>query len=112
MYCGRNDAQLLPNCSAMYFSTATWPALSFTASCVLRAPLFGSQSVSQSCHAEAERVAMAMHYPLDVRRLLRRLVDAGAADEQELPHAGRLRPVRHRPAPAQSVSQSPSFLRT
>jgi hypothetical protein len=33
-----------------------------------------------------------------VRRLVGRLVDAGAADEQELPHAGRLRPVRHRPA--------------
>nr|ACR36005.1 unknown [Zea mays] len=32
MYCGRNDAQQLPNCSAMYFSTPTWPALSFTAS--------------------------------------------------------------------------------
>lgn len=32
MYCGRNDAQLPANCSAMYRSTPTCPALSFTAS--------------------------------------------------------------------------------
>jgi hypothetical protein len=43
MYCGRNDAQL-PNCSAMYFSTTTWPALSFTASCVAIVYLAISQS--------------------------------------------------------------------
>lgn len=50
-----------------------------------------------------------MHrYPLHVRRLLRRLVDARAADEQELPHAGRLGPVRHRPAHARIAAQSPA----
>jgi hypothetical protein len=44
------------------------------------------------------------HYPFDVRRLVGGLVDAGAADEQELPHASGLRPVRHRPACAPSVT--------
>jgi len=40
MYCGRNDAQaqLPANCSAMYRSTPTCPALSFTASCAAPAP--------------------------------------------------------------------------
>jgi hypothetical protein len=84
----------------MYFSTPTCPALSFTASCAPppQPPLL---SVVTKYPWTLLAVIEARYYPLDVRRLLGRLVDAGAADEQELPHAGRLRPVHHRPAHAQ-----------
>lgn len=57
MYCGRNDAQQLPNCSAMYFSTPTWPALSFTASCA-RHCCFGSQSRMHGMLLLAERACI------------------------------------------------------
>jgi hypothetical protein len=97
----------------MYFSTLTCPAFSFTASCIAcrhrrrrrRADMAGvSQPVSQLIKPIIRRstdsafcaVISFFSYPLDVRRLVAGRVDAGAADE--LPHAGRLRPVHHRPA--------------
>ena len=63
---------------------------------VVAPPLLSS--VTHNVHGLIDRGSVLITHPLDVRRLLGRPVDAGAADEQELPHAGRLGPVHHRPA--------------